>query len=411
MQWKVSTFVFTFLLVAMLALSIMQIISSAKLILKSEGLFMGGIYAGVPCALASFLGIFSIFDGHHKYWTFVCFVMVNALSFVVAIIATALISELSITLGNLSSCSYYDSPPANQCQTDVEDLSCFGDSSSYLFSAVCAIDAQPQYQNLPPYYSGTTYSIPPSPGVCWCVMSSSVRECVNYYDVPDCSNLFSAYPRLLDDCFVFCFPLIVTTALLFCFRDPRVVNLQRNGMGPEGILLATIDGTRIRHFGLGSDSTTNPSVMMVAANTNLGADIVAADAEYSDKPPVTVTIETADVEAHAAHDPSQVVVTIEANGDVWVAGPEGPSVDHAAGGESSISNSSNSGSSGSREGEPMVDSHQHSIRNWLSTSISRSFGGIIRTLPPEQHLHHESASERAVSDESRAEEKQQSQAS
>eukprot|EP01033_Poteriospumella_lacustris_P004553 gene4554-3255_t len=240
-------------------------------------------------------------------------------------------------------------------------------------------------------------------------MSSSVGECVTYNDVPDCSNLFSAYPRLLDDCFVFCFPLIVTTALLFCFRDPRIVNLQRDGMGPEGILLATTDGTRIRRFGLGSDSSANPSVMMVAANTNLGADIIAADAEYSDKPPVTVTIETADVEAHAAHDPSQVVVTIEANGDVWVAGPEGPSGDRATVGDSS---SSNSGSSGSREGQPMVDSHENSIRNWLSTSITRSFGGIVRTLPPEQHLHHESSSsERTVPDETRAEEKQPSQTS
>lgn len=372
---------------------------------------MGGIYAGIPCALASFLGIFSIFDGQHKYWTFVCFVMLNALSFIVAIIATALISQLSITLGNLSSCSYYDSPPENQCQPDVEDLSCFGDSSSYLFSAICAIDAQPQYQNLPPYYSGTTYSIPPSPGVCWCVMRSSVRECINYHHVPNCSNLFSAYPHLLDNCFVFCFPLIVTTALLFCFRDPRVVNLQRDDMGPEGILLATTDGTRIRRFGLGSESTTNPSVMMVAANTNLSADIIAADAEYTDKPPVTVTIETADVEAHAAHDPSQVVVTIEANGSVWVAGPDVPSGDHATGGDSSSSNSGSSGSSGSSEGQPMVDSHPNSIRNWLPTSITRSFGGIIRSLPPEQHLHSSSSPERAVSDESRAEEKQQSQTS
>lgn len=333
---------FIFLQLALLTLSIVEVIMSVRLLLKSEGLFIGGIYAGIPCAFSSLLGIFSLFDGDHKFLTFISFVLLNACSFIVAIVATALMSQLSISLGNLSSCSYYNSPPEYQCQYDVNDLSCVGDPNSYIYATNCAIEDQPQYQNLPPYANPSSYDIAAAPGKCWCVSTSSLAECVSYTHVPHCSNLFSAYPVLLDDCFVFCFPLIIVTALLFCFRDPRVANLSPqnplDAEGLQGIPLATIDGVRVsRQRRDILHSSTDSSVMVVAANAYLTDDIIAADAEYSQKPPVTVTATTAatalladtdlpsDVSDALADDmeSSQIVMTIEANGDVWVTSREG----------------------------------------------------------------------------------------
>lgn len=329
MLWKSSTVCFAFLQLALFGLSTMETIASVHLLLGSEGLYVGGIYAGIPCAISSLLGLFALCDGDHKYWTFIACILLNAICFILSIVATALISQLSIQLGKLSSCAYYDSPPERQCQSDVSNLSCHGQSSSFYFSALCAVEAQPQYHDLPSYYSTSSYNIVPSPGICWCVESSLLNECVTYSQVPNCSYLFTRFPEYVDNCFVYACPLIALTGLLFCFRDPRIVNIsatQLSLLGQDtattgGIPLATSDGTRVtlRHLDLSRD--TDPSVMMVAADTYLSPEFVQTNAEYTRTSlgyMAGVCTGVIDTSTPTSDSDGTLVVTIEENGAAWV---------------------------------------------------------------------------------------------
>jgi hypothetical protein len=152
---------------------------------------------------------------------------------------------------------------------------------------------------------------------------------MTFSQVPNCSYLFTRFPEYVDNCFVYACPLIALTGLLFCFRDPRIVNLsatQLSLLGQDtatagGIPLATSDGTRVtlRHRDLSRD--TDPSVMMVAADTYLSPEFVQTNAEYTRTSlgyMTGVCTGVIDTSTPTSDSDGTLVVTIEENGAAWV---------------------------------------------------------------------------------------------
>lgn len=294
----VARSVFAFLCLAWLGISLTDIYACSRLVRATEGEFIGSIYSGVICCVTSCIGLASLVQGPYQKNAFIVFLMANTASFIISIVGTALTSQAIILVNELGACSFY-SGNSLSCDSTMQNLACVGDSSDFYFSGLCAVNKE----DVSPNDSGNYIFSQSASNYCYCSLSSEGSGCATFKGVNNCHDLFHSVPELLQTCFHFTYPLLVISAVLFCFRDPH--SLMKDAEDSSApIPVVNANGVRISRTQLSerrdrlvddcssSNSTTEGTtsserdnesglVLVVAANTRLPAGFVKTTAEWS----------------------------------------------------------------------------------------------------------------------------------
>lgn len=204
----------------MLAISICEIYSSVVLYNASNGFFIGAMYSGVSCALVALFGLSTLIKWRYSMGFFVAFILLDAISFIIAIIGTALTSQTLMTLNAVSSCAYYK-PRATSCLSGVTNLACVGMSSSFLDASDCASGTFSSSGSR--FYYQNDVAAPSD--ACYCVFQSSLSQCATFSGIPYCPDMLYHYPDLIKMTFNFAWPLILLSAMLLCFRNPEALDI------------------------------------------------------------------------------------------------------------------------------------------------------------------------------------------
>lgn len=208
---RFSCYINTFwvLCIVQLGVSIALIFEAVEVITITEGHFIGAVYAGCIGIVTSIVGLAVPVPWYQWNTTIGFFTFFHGANFgtlICAVVGAAITNQTIAALKDLNSCAYY-SPGESTCTatSDVEDIACIGDSSSYRVAESCTKDS-------------------PIENTCYCTFFNiKSYQCTIFAHIPSCHELMFRYPTLLNECLALIIVILVISILqMVFFRNLRL---------------------------------------------------------------------------------------------------------------------------------------------------------------------------------------------